>query len=217
MTLDAHDIGPNIIALPGVRPGQPVNAARLAEGYWSALCRNGHLPNRSDVHPRALGDVLSHVFILERIAPGLARFRVAGSELTQLAGMDVRGMPISTFFHTTGRRDIAAALEACFDGPARVEATLTARNVQRGPDVQGQMLLLPLRSDMGRIDRCLGTIQMSGPLVSDTYRLVLDDCQVQSVFQTPRHSVPARAVPAPPLPVPSRERRLELVYDADQL
>lgn len=217
MTRYANGVVDNIIPLHGVRTDRGVNAFRLVEGYWSSLRENGALPKRSQVHPRALSDVLAHVFILERVALGVARFRVAGAQLMKLAGLDVRGMPISTFFHTTGRPGIATALEACFDRPAVIEATLIARSVKRGPDVQGQMILLPLRSDTGEVSRILGAVQMSGRLVSDAYRLTLGPYAVKPVFPAAQLPMPSRAAAEPTTQHAPHERRLELVYSAENV
>ncbi len=217
MTLDTNGIVENIIPLHRGRPRKGMNALRLVEGYWSALCKKGDLPQRSDVHPRALNDVLAHVFILERIAPGLARFRVAGRQLSKLAGVEVRGMPISSFFHTSRRQDICSALDTCFEGPSIVEASLTARSVKRGPDVEGRIILLPLRSDDGTVSRCLGAVQMSDRLVSDAYRLSLGPCDVKPAIQKLR---PTKLLPrstAKSLPRVHRQRHLELVYSADHV
>ncbi len=217
MTLDTNDIVENIIPLHRGRPRQGMNALRLVEGYWSALCKKGDLPQRSDVHPRALNDVLAHVFILERIAPGLARFRVAGRQLSKLAGIEVRGMPISTFFHTSRRQDICSALDTCFEGPSIVEASLSAHSLKRGPDVEGRIILLPMRSDDGTVSRCLGAVQMSDRLVSDAYRLSLGMCDVRPALQKPRLTNLLDKSAAMTRRNKRRQRHLELVHSTDHV
>ena len=61
------------------------------------------MPLRSEIDPRGLKGALEYCFVLERIAPGLARLRVAGSHLGDLMGMEVRGMPITAFYDENGR------------------------------------------------------------------------------------------------------------------
>ncbi len=199
-----------IISLSAFRPGQKVNALRLVEGYWTALRDDGELPKRSQVSPRGLSDVLENVFILERVAPGVARFRIAGSVFTHLTGMDVRGVPISAFFRTSGRKDIAAALEACFDTPTVVEMKLIARSLQRAPAVTGHMIFLPMQCDLGRTSRVLGAVHMDAPLISDAYRLEMEGCSVRPVYDQPARPGPLVAAeePAPFKAAP----RLELVH-----
>ena len=87
-------------------PWQPAIAEIRA--YWESLRHDGQIPLRSDIDPRAIESALPHAFILERIAPQIARFRVAGQHLTQLMGSDARGMPLTAFF-MAGSRDRAAA------------------------------------------------------------------------------------------------------------
>ena len=61
------------------------------------------VPMRSDVDPRGIERSLEHAFILERIAPQMARFRLAGMHLTDLMGMEVRGMPTTALFAPAAR------------------------------------------------------------------------------------------------------------------
>jgi len=216
MTRKANDVVDNIIPLHRARETRGVNALRVVEGYWASLREDGALPRRDQVHPRALSDVLPHVFILERVAPGVARFRVAGAQLMKLAGLDVRGVPISTFFHANGRKGLSTALEACFDGPAIVEATLIARSVKRGPEVRGHIILCPIMSDSGEVSRILGAVQMSDRLVSDAYRLTLGPYAVKPVWQTASGQALTGSAVARAADHNSQNRRLELVYSADR-
>ncbi|WP_050927688.1 PAS domain-containing protein [Aestuariivita boseongensis] len=216
MTHRSDGASENIIPLDRFRLGQKVNPLRMVEGYWSALRTGNDLPKRSQINPRGLVDVLEHVFILERIAPGVARFRIAGSDWTQLAGMEVRGMPISSFFRSTGRQDMTSAVEACLDTPAIIEADLKARSLQRAPDVPGRMVLLPMLCDMGRVSRILGAIKMAGPLASDAYRMELGETSIKPVFQsTYTAPAPNRAFAEAPAPF-ERQPRIKLVYSAEE-
>jgi hypothetical protein len=132
--------------------------------YWESLRHDGQVPLRSDVSPREIEGALPHAFILERIAPQVARFRVAGQALNRLIGSDARGMPLTAFFMAGSRDRAAAALEQVFQGPEVAEFDL------RGPaafgglgrrGMTGRMLILPLRSDLGDITRALGCLVTS--------------------------------------------------------
>lgn len=50
---------------------------QLVRGYWEALRVAGGLPQRAQIDPRGMVDCLDKVFLIEQIAPGLARFRLA--------------------------------------------------------------------------------------------------------------------------------------------
>ena len=73
------------------------------KSYWDDLRGDHAVPTRSDIDPRQIGPYLDRAFILERLAPGLARFRLAGMHLNDLMGMEVRGMPLSCFFQPDAR------------------------------------------------------------------------------------------------------------------
>ena len=89
--------------------GQSSGGATLqaVRGYWEALRQNGCLPRRDQIDPRGLAVALDKVFLVERIATGQARFRLAGMQLNDLMAMDVRGMPLSALFDPTARGRLA--------------------------------------------------------------------------------------------------------------
>ncbi len=142
---------------PGVRP-----ALAQVEAYWEQVRGHRLAPSRVEIEPGGLEGTLKHVFILERIAKGLARFRIAGSHLTDLMGLEVRGMPISAVFQPEAREALSEALEAVFDDPAVVRLELDAQKGFGRPAIQGDMILLPLRSDLGEVSRILGAVVMAG-------------------------------------------------------
>ena len=102
--------------------GKALNDQAIEEflRYWKGMRRHGDVPRRSDIDPRGIEAFLSNAFIVERIAPGLARLRIAGSHLSDLMGMEVRGMPLSAFFNTAHRDTLSHALVQVFDAVRRV-------------------------------------------------------------------------------------------------
>lgn len=126
------------------------------EAYWEAL-RDGHpLPARDQIDPRGMERALEHAFILERVAPGVARFRLAGTQLTQLMGMDVRAMPLSALFTAEARDELARLMETLFDQTTVIRLSLSAERGLGKPGMDAAMLLLPLRDDTGQVTRALG-------------------------------------------------------------
>lgn len=130
--------------------------------YWRGLCRGAVPPRRSQIDPRRIEAVLPDAFIVERIAPGLARFRVAGAHLAGLMGMDVRGMPLSCLIRPPAREGFAAALARLFEEPATLDLRLVSPGGPGCAELTGRMLLLPLQSDLGDVSRALGCL-VSGP------------------------------------------------------
>lgn len=159
-----HAQSSNVISLNAVRAQREQPALKRVESYWERLRGNRLMPARSDIDPRELTGALANTFILERIAPGLAKFRVAGSHLTDLLGMEARGMPISAMFDPAHRGDLADALEATFSEPAIVQMTLGCPGGVGRPALTGGVILLPLRPTEGSSNRALGALVMNGPI-----------------------------------------------------
>lgn len=132
------------------------------QGYWDGLRRGRLMPARAEVDPRGLERALEFAFILERVAPSVARFRLAGMHLGDLMGMEVRGMPLSVFFAPDARERLGTLTEAVFATPARVEATLRAEVALGKPEMEAHLLLLPLSSEFGTVDRALGCLVAEG-------------------------------------------------------
>lgn len=156
--------GDNVISLDVARARREQPALLRIEEYWESKRGNRLLPSRADIDPRELQGILGHVFVLERIAPGLGKFRVAGSHLTDLLGMETRGMPLSAVFDTASRAELSDALEAVFSEPAVVQFTLGSRGGIGRPAMTGGMILLPLRAADGTATRALGAITMTGEI-----------------------------------------------------
>ena len=137
-------------------------AVSQVEAYWEGLRGARTAPLRSEVDPRGIDRALEHAFILERIAPGLARFRLAGMHLNELMGMEVRGMPLTSFFTPDARQAVTEALGHVFEQPAKAEFELQGERGSGG--LPGQMILLPLRSDLGDVSRALGCLVTHGQI-----------------------------------------------------
>lgn len=137
-------------------------ALQSLEKYWQALRHAQRIPSRNDIEPRQIDEALPHAFILQRVAPGVARMRVAGQYLHDLLKMDARGMPISTFFAPAARDEIAKLIEAAFTVPAIVAVPLVSKGNLVRHEVTGTMLLLPLRDTKGQTSRILGALVTEG-------------------------------------------------------
>lgn len=187
----------NIIDMSAFLQDNRHPAIREVEGYWQALRAGRLVPRRSEVDPRGIERALEFAFILERIAPGLARMRIAGSHLSELMGMEVRGMPLSAFFTPDGRAICGEVLEQVFDTPAVAELKLEAERGMGKPAVEAKMLLLPLKSDLGDITRALGVLSTQGEIGRTPRRF---DVMGQRISKLLGDTVAAPKVPATPLP-----------------
>ena len=170
--------------------------------YWYRMRHGQDVPARSDIDPRGIEAMLSNAFIAERIAPGLARFRIAGTGLADLMGMEVRGMPLSAFLEPSSRDRLADALTDLFDRPAIVAADLISKSGFCRDHLHATLLLLPLKSDLGDISRAIGCLVVSGPARQTPCRFNITDIRITAVTSADQ---PTATPPNPariPGPVP---------------
>lgn len=180
---DTSEHGQNIISLPGGNGDMTFPAIRQVEAYWDGLRRGRAVPLRSEIDPRGIESALEYAFVLERIAPGLARFRLAGMHLTELMGMEVRGMPITSFFVPEDRGALSDALEGLFEKPETLELKLCAETGIGKPKLDARLLLLPLKSDLGDISRVLGCMVSDGVIGRAPRRFKLVECRHSQIEQ----------------------------------
>ena len=154
----------NVVAMTEFRTEMGYSAVAQVEAYWEALRGMRMMPKRSEIDPRGIESALEHTFVLERIAPGMARLRIAGSHLSDLMGMEVRGMPLTDFVTPAGRTQMSDALEEVFQRPAVCEIRLTAETGRDKPIMDARMILLPLKSDLGDVSRILGCFVARGDI-----------------------------------------------------
>ncbi len=187
------------------------------EAYWAALPRAGTVPRRADVDPRGVEQLLANAVILERVAPGVARFRIAGGHLTDLAGMEVRGMPVTALFAASSRPDMGAALTDLFDRPAIVQARLTGEPGRFARAVRGQMLLLPLCLENGEVSRAMGAVITDATAGSDPQKLTLSDLTIRPLSPAGYSAEPeaAGAFAEETKPLTGSPPRLRIVHSAD--
>ncbi len=151
------------------------------EDYWNELRNGATVPYRAEVDPRSVQKMLRNAFILERFAPGSAKLRVSCSTLTDLQGLDLRGMPIASIITEESREEFREILEQVFTGPATVRMELTTSRRFRNSGKRAQMLLLPLRSDSGAIDRVLGAVTVTGDMTKGPTRFDISESLIREV------------------------------------
>lgn len=207
-------------------------ALQSVRGYWEGLRGpNATIPARSALDPRGLAPALDSVFIAERIGTGLLRLRISGMALTDLAGLDMNGLPISTLFLPEARPRLAQVIERVFTLPQTAELHLEAERTIGRPALAARLLLLPLLSNAGAADLVLGCLATDGQIgrsprrfaIARTIeeRLILPAAAVSEpdlVFPSAPALAPLAGFAEPPArgPLPRAGRRhLRLVHSAD--
>jgi len=176
--------------------------AALAEvrAYWEGLRHGGALPRRDQIDPRGIAGALEHVFLVERIAPGLARFRLAGMGISEVMGMDVRGMPVSALFEPPGRDRLAPALETVFRDEVALDLWLEAERGIGRPTLEARMLLLPLISTRGQTDLALGCLALEGQIGRVPRRFAIAAMLSETLSPQRPATMPSRTDPEVPHP-----------------
>lgn len=137
-------------------------ASRQLHAYWDALRAGRPAPERDEIDPAAIRDVLASVFMLEVAAlplprPADATFRLSGTRLDALFGRTLRGSTFDRLWAPASAALAADALGAVLD--RRHPVLVAARG---GPDgrraVDLELLLLPLDSAGGARRRVLGAL-----------------------------------------------------------
>jgi len=146
--------------------------------YWEGLRDGRPFPARAEVDPRGLGDAIANAFLVERIAPGEVRLRIAGRHPCDLMGMEVQGMPLSALFAAPARERLAGCLAQLFELPARLRLELAGSGVA-GCRLTAEMHLLPLADRDGRPTRALGALASSGIPPAPPCRFVIRDASAR--------------------------------------
>ena len=163
--------------------------------YWEALRVGNALPRRDRVDPRGIAGALEHSFLIERIGPGLARFRIAGMAFNDLMGMDIRGMPISALFVGEARQTLQLSLERVFNAPAIATLNLTAEHGMGRPLMSARMILLPMLGQQGVSDLAIGCIEIAGEIGRTPRRFAIREALHEVVAHTPPAAAQPGAVP----------------------
>lgn len=149
--------------------------------YWEEIRGIRPVPLRSSVDPREISSALEFCCILERIAPGLARFRLAGMHYNALMATEVRGLPLTTLFAPQVRDVVRDSLEHLFEEPAKVHFRLRAEGGIGKPSLRGQLVLLPLISDLGDISRAIGCLVTEGDIGVGSRRFLIERREIMPV------------------------------------
>lgn len=148
---------------PEVLPRFP--AISQVRAYWEGLRgTSGAIPSRAELDPRGMSQALDQIFVAERIGTGLLRMRISGMGLTDLAGLDMKGLPISTLFQPEARLRLAQSVERVFTLPGVAQLHLEAERGIGRPALEARLLLLPLRSHSGTCDLVLGCLATEGQI-----------------------------------------------------
>ncbi|MBN9886444.1 PAS domain-containing protein [Pelagibaca abyssi] len=202
--------GRGIVSMTDREKQKRLAPVRLLESYWHGLVgETGAVPLRSQIDPRGIESALEYAFLAERIAPTLAKLRVAGTHLNDLMGMETAGMPLSALFAPSARETLADAVAQVFSEGAAARIELRAEEGFGKGAMAGHLLLLPLRSDMGDMSRMIGVLTTSGRIGRTPRRFTIDTVDLKPALRGAVAPVPSMPEPLPPRETELSEPRAE--------
>ncbi|NDV52524.1 PAS domain-containing protein [Yangia sp. PrR007] len=195
--------GEGVVSMTEREQERRLAALRQIESYWrNLLGDDGQIPLRSQIDPRAIEEALEYAFLGERIAPMLAKVRVAGTHLNNLMGLDMAGMPLSTLIAPEDREQLGAAVSKLFSDGLVIRLHLVAEEGFGKGRLSGDMLLLPLRSDLGDMSRMIGALVTHGRIGRTPRRFRIESISMQAPRQGEAVPAPAPSEKADPAPRP---------------
>lgn len=125
--------------------------------YWSRLRAQRAAPERADIEPAAIRNVLADTFILEVNEERTCPIRVMGARVNALFGRELKGETFSDLWREEDRHCLHSLVAAVLDDslPAIAGATACPRG---RPCLELEMLLLPLRHNGRTHARLLGAL-----------------------------------------------------------
>lgn len=119
-------------------------ATRTMFSYWDKLRGERAAPERSEIEPGAIRDILADTFILELDAERSAHFRLAGTRLCALFGGELRNRPLASLWagHSVG--EVNHYVDMVVEDTAGLVLGVTGVT-QDDTRLDLEMLLLPLR------------------------------------------------------------------------
>ena len=212
---------------PPERPGTSSGLVIPAEirAYWEVLRGSADFPQRDRVDPRGIAGALDQSFLIERVAPGIARFRLAGMRLAAVMGMDLRGMPMSALISAPDRDRFGRALEAVFAQPSILDARLEAERGYGRPALTARMMILPLGDLDGKPTLALGCVALDSPDIGRSpRRFAISGLMRETIARPHPESETELAAPQmalaedqPPFAPAPKRAHLRLVHDADRI
>ncbi|MCC2110829.1 MAG: PAS domain-containing protein [Hyphomicrobiales bacterium] len=188
-------------------------SSRQLYAYWARLRGDRIAPQRSEIDPNEIRQILGNTFILEAAAPDSYVYRLAGTRICSAYCRELKGHDFLPLWSGSDRESIATLLKAVHvDGAIAVIGF--SGYTERNQEISFELTLMPLCHDGREINRILGSQSMAEtpfwigihPIVRHeihSLRLIWPD-------ETPhflRKGEPIADIEAPPVVNPHARRR----------
>ena len=110
--------------------------------YWDKMRGHAAAPDRSDIEPSAVRELLGDIFVLSYDPAAGYPFRVAGTRVSALLGRDLKDQSFSALFTLEARRNIEEMVAVVAEETLPAIAGVTATS-ETGETAHLELLLLP--------------------------------------------------------------------------
>ncbi|MGY2905567.1 PAS domain-containing protein [Bradyrhizobium sp. URHC0002] len=113
--------------------------------YWDAKRGDARAPDRSEIEPGAVRELLGDIFVLSYDNDAGYPFRVAGTRVSALLGRDLKDTSFSALFTADNRREIEEIITCVAEEMLAAIAGITATS-EDGTTTHLELLLLPFNN-----------------------------------------------------------------------
>jgi hypothetical protein len=113
--------------------------------YWDAKRGDARAPDRSEIEPSAVRELLGDIFVLSYDNESGFPFRVAGTRVCALLGRDLKDQSFTELFAPSGRREIEDIVTVVAEEMLAAIAGISATS-QDGSVAHLELLLLPFNT-----------------------------------------------------------------------
>ena len=156
--------------------------------YWDEKRGGARAPDRSEIEPGAVRELLGDIFVLAYDAASGYPFRVAGTRVCALLGCDLKDRSFSALFTPDSRREIEDIIAVVSEEMLAAVAGITA-TAQDGSPAHLELLLLPFSA---RAHAPLSLTGLLAPFESE-HRLLRDFKLIS--YRYLGHQPPQKLVP----------------------
>lgn len=177
--------------------------SHLLVGYWSRLRKGRDVPDQTDIDPRSIKRMLSHVFILEASNAAHPIYRLAGTSLCERYGAELKGTNFLSHWDGQSRSTLAALMRQSLATRQPVCLSSIASTADCGM-VELETVLAPVSFGEDGPTRFVGLVQVLSDLSALGGRAIAFERLVASHVVSENEPISVRNNPPPPPPPPAR-------------
>jgi hypothetical protein len=177
--------------------------SHLLVGYWSRLRKGRAVPDQTDIDPRSIKRMLSHVFILEASNAAHPIYRLAGTSLCERYGSELKGTNFLSHWDGQSRNALAALMRQSLATRQPVCLSSIASTADCGM-VELETVLAPVSFGDDGPTRFLGMVQVLSDISALGGRAIAFERLVASHLLSENEPISVRDNPPPPPPPPAR-------------